>query len=105
MKLREYWNKKTLKQRIYLCMGIVLVLTFFAFFIKGNFIDPKSSDAPQAETSYSSDTSSTSEETQTSESGGFKLSDIPWIDLGVLAALFTAYGIHKYREKKRERRL
>lgn len=102
MKLREYWNKKTLKQRIYLCIGMVLVLTFFAFFIKGNFIDNRVSDVPKAETSQSSDSD---EETQAAENSGFELSDIPWIDLGILAALFTAYGIHKYREKKRERRL
>lgn len=101
MKLREYWSKKSLKQRVYLCIGVALILTFLAFFIKGNFIDNRIFD-DQAETSQSSDTN---EEAQASESSGFELSDIPWIDLGVLAALFTAYGIHKYREKKRERRL
>lgn len=102
LKLREYWNKKTLKQRIYLCVGIVLALFFLLFFIKGNFIDSHISDVTKLETSQSSDPN---EKAQTAESGGFDLSDIPWIDLGVLAALFTAYGIHKYREKKRERRL
>lgn len=102
MKLREYWIKKNLKQRIYLCIGTSLVLVFMFFFIKGNFFDKHISTlTATSETTQSS----ASAEDKSDENDGFELSDFPWIDVGILAVLFTAYGIHKYREKKRERRL
>lgn len=103
MKLREYWSKKSLKQRIYLCIGATLVLVFMFFFIKGNFFDKRISDT--STTTSETTQSSASADDKADEADNFELSDFPWIDVGILVALLAAYGIHKYREKKRERRL
>lgn len=102
MKLREYWQKKTLKQRIYLCIGLGLILTFLFFVIKGNFFDNRIPDNPQISQSESSDREQENSESESNDSN--PQFHINWLDIGILAALFTAYGIHKHREKKKERR-
>lgn len=107
MKLREYWQKKTLKQRIYLCVGLGFILIFLFFVIKGNFFDksvPNNLGNSQTETSqFEGGESATDDTSQDTDSKiHFRVN---WIDIGVLTVLFTAYGIHKYREKKKEKRV
>ncbi len=88
-RLKSYWESKSVRQRIYLCIVLVLILMFAFFVVKGNIFDKLSSTPPQ-------DSSKASDEIH------FHIS---WIDIGVLAAVFGAYGIHKYREKKKGKRL
>lgn len=90
IKLRDYWSKKSLKQKILLCIGLILVLTFIFFFVKGNFLDRQA--AADNTTSVSQSESRTEPEAEIQ----FRIN---WIDIGILAVLFGAYGIHKFREK------
>ncbi len=39
-RLREYWLKKSVKQRIYIIIFSVLMIAFFICIVKGNIIDP-----------------------------------------------------------------
>lgn len=110
VKLKESFASKTIPQKIRICIGLTLVITFIFFVIKGNFFDERTA-APSPETSQisqstesSGDGSPPQEDTSTQSSGKVHF-NISWLDIGILAALFTAYGIHKYREKKREKRL
>lgn len=105
MKLREYWRKKSLKQRIYLCVGLGFILIFLFFAIKGSFFDKRVPDNPQTEISQSESEDSEQENSGSEGEDSEIHFRVNWIDIGVLAVLFTAYGIHKYREKKKEKRL
>lgn len=106
-KIKENFARKTIRQRIHICIGISLLLIFLFFIIKGNFFDarevPASAVSQSADSGESSDSSSEEQGTQNSDNR--VRFHINWIDLGALAALCTAYGVHKYREKKREKRL
>lgn len=106
-KVKGNFSKKTIRQRIHICIGISLLLIFLFFIIKGNFFDagkmPASEMSQSADSGEGSDNSA--EEQGTQVSGNKIRFHINWIDLGVLAALCTIYGVHKYREKKREKRL
>lgn len=106
-KIKENFAKKTIRQKIYICIGITMMLIFLFFIIKGNFFDagkmPASEMSQSADSGESSDSFSEEQSTQNSDKGvRFRIN---WIDLGALAVLCTAYGVHKYREKKREKRL
>ncbi|MGN0679588.1 MAG: hypothetical protein ACI4JS_07995 [Oscillospiraceae bacterium] len=84
MKFKEYWQKKTIKQRVCFCVVVVLMLIFAIFIIKGNFIDNNVSDS--------------------SHNVGFQSSWTDWIDVGILVVLLIAYGIYKYHTTKHDRR-
>lgn len=102
----EKLKEKTIPQKIRICIGLTLVLTFIFFVIKGNFFDERTVAPPQ-ETSQSENSGESSppqEETNAPSESKVRF-NISWLDIGILAALFTAYGVHKYREKKREKRL
>lgn len=98
--LKNYWAGKSVRQRIYLCIVMVLLLTFLFFVVKGNTFDKLVPTSQQTSVSQSADNGEDSAETV--EEIHFHIS---WIDIGVLGAVFAAYGIHKYRQKKKEKRL
>ena len=99
-RLKEYWAGKSVRQRIYLCIVLVLLLIFLYFIVKGNTFDKLTSTPPQ--TSISQTSESGEENIETAEEIHFHIS---WIDIGILTVVFGAYGIHKYREKKKGKRL
>lgn len=110
VKLKESFAKKTIRQKIRICIGLSLLVTFIFFVIKGNFFDTRTSPQPSelsqvADTTDSGEESSPPQEESNAQSSGNVSFHINWLDIGILAALLTAYGAHKYREKKREKRL
>lgn len=104
---KENFAKKTIRQKILFCIGTALILTFTFFLIKGNFFDKHTTqtDVVSQSEETSGENYSDSENTQTSQTqnntSGFHIN---WVDIGILLALCTAYGVHKFRTKKRERR-
>lgn len=104
-RIREYLAGKTPKQRVLIFIGAALLIVFIFFVIKGNLFDKRVSNNPPQSVSQSEDSSSeetNSEQGETDEGVKFHIN---WIDISVLAALAAAYGIHKYRKAKREKRL
>ena len=91
-KLKAYWNGKSLKQRIYICIALTALLTLLFFTVKANFIDK-----PTAPT-----TTSESAETEENKPPEFHIS---LIDAGILLGVIGAYSVHKIREKKKQGRL
>lgn len=87
--IRKLYNtimSKSVKQRIFICIIAVVLLTFLFFIIKANFFDiplelaegSEPSDRPQFHISL--------------------------VDMGLLAAVIGAYVIHRIREKRKRRR-
>lgn len=104
--IKENFAQKTIRQKIRFCIMILLLLTFLFFLIKGNFFDVRESPTSEtSQSSYSGESYEDSKEEQSTQSSNKVHFQINWIDIGVLAVLCTAYGVHKYREKKREKRL
>ena len=104
-RIREYLAGKTPKQRVLVFIGAALLAVFIFFIIKGNIFDRHISNNPPQSVSHSESSSSedtNSDQNETTEEVKFHIN---WIDISILAALFTAYGIHKYRKAKREKRL
>lgn len=99
MKLKEYWQSKSLSQRIRLCIIIVLMITFAFFLIKGNFFDNK--DIPP-ETSQS-DSSVVSSELETDEDTAVGFFQSGWVDIAILITLIIVYGIIKYIKTRKWR--
>ncbi len=91
-KLKAYWNGKSVKQRIYICIALTALLTLLFFTVKANFIDK-----PTAPT-----TTSESAETEEYKPPEFHIS---LIDAGILLGVIGAYSVHKIREKKKQGRL
>lgn len=91
-KLKAYWNGKSLKQRIYICIALTALLTLLFFTIKANFIDKPTTPT------------TTSESTETEE---YKPPEfhVSLIDAGILLGVIGAYSVHKIREKKKQGRL
>lgn len=85
-KIAAYIKGKSVKQRIYIGIVLVVMVTLIVFTIKANFIDAPTADS-------SADTSS------------LPSFHISLVDVGVLLAVVTAYLIHKYRELKKQRRM
>ncbi len=85
-KLREYWLKKSVKQRIYIIIFSVLMIAFFICIVKGNIIDPIINSGSESE----------------------QQADINFhvnpVDIGVLAIVGTGYAIHKIRNNRKEKR-
>lgn len=102
--IKENFAKKTIQQKIRFCIMLLLLLTFLFFLIKGNFFDVR--ELPTSETSQSSYSGESNEDSreQSTQSSNKVHFHINWIDIGVLTLLCTAYCVHKYREKKREKR-
>ena len=100
-KLKSYWNGKSVKQRIYICIALTALLTLVFFTVKVNFFDK--SNAPPVSVSESSEvTESNGETTDESESPSFHVS---LVDAGILLAVISVYSVHKIREKKKQGRL
>lgn len=91
-KLKAYWNGKSVKQRIYICIALTAMLTLLFFTVKANFIDKPT--APP--------TASEAAETEDYKPPEFHIS---LIDAGVLLGVIGAYSVHRIREKKRQGRL
>lgn len=93
----EYFSRKSVKQRVYLIIGFVLLLTLCFFIFKGNIIDKP------IQTNSSSSVSQESESGTEESSSDIKF-HISIIDIAPLCIVTVGYGIHKYRQAKRERR-
>ena len=82
-KLYNSFVGKSVKQRIFICIIAVVLLTFLFFIIKANIFDTaegaEPTDRPQFHVSF--------------------------VDIGLLVAVTGAYVIHKIREKRKQRRL
>lgn len=79
---------KSVKQRIFICIISVVLLTFLFFIIKkANIFDMVPDTAEGAEPA---------------DRPRFHIS---LVDIGLLAAVTGAYVIHKIREKRKQRRL
>lgn len=86
-KLYNSFMGKSVKQRIFICIIAVVLLTFLFFIIKANFFDIPLEP---------------SEGSEPSDRPQFHIS---LVDIGLLAAVTGAYVIHKIREKRKQRRL
>ena len=86
-KLYTNLMKKSVKQRIFFCIVLTVMLMLLFFIIKGNFFD-----APIE----------TAEEAENADSPQFHIS---LIDVGVLLAVIVVFCVHKIREKRKHRRL
>lgn len=86
-KLYNSFMGKSVKQRIFICIIAVVLLTFLFFIIKANFFDIPLEP---------------SEGSEPSDRPQFHIS---LVDIGLLAAVTGAYIIHKIREKRKQRRL
>ncbi len=98
MKIKDYFAKKTPKQRIFSVIGFTLIAVLIFFIIKGNIYDSQRRNSAKSD-------QSNSESSNDSEDQSEIRFHINWLDIAIPAAIFGAYGIHKYREKKREKRL
>lgn len=103
-KLYAYITGKSIKQRICICIVATAMITLLVFTIKANFFD-RPVDNPQTEISESIETSEGESTESVSAENGLPQLRISMIDVGVLLAVVTAYGIHKFREKRKQRRL
>ncbi len=100
-KIKAYWNGKSVKHRVYICIALTAMLTLIIFTVKGNFFDK--SNSPPVSVSESAEVAENGEETaDESKSPQFHVS---LIDAGILLAVIGAYSVHKIREKKRQGRL
>ena len=86
-KLYNSFMGKSVKQRIFICIIAVVLLTFLFFIIKANFFDIPLEPA---------------EGSEPSDRPQFHIS---FVDIGLLVAVTGAYVIHKIREKRKQRRL
>lgn len=86
-KLYNSFMGKSVKQRIFICIIAVVLLTFLFFIIKAKFFDIPLEPA---------------EGSEPSDRPQFHIS---LVDIGLLAAVTGAYVIHKIREKRKQRRL
>ena len=94
----DYFPHKSVKQRVYLIIGFVLLLTLCFFIIKGNIVDK-----PTKQTNTSSSVSQEAESGTEEIPSDFKF-HISIIDIAPLCVVTAGYGIHRYRQAKRERR-
>lgn len=92
-KITEYLAGKSIRQRILLAVGGALLIIFLFFVVKGNV----GSFAPAP-------VESTTETAESAEEVPAPTLHVGIIDIIPLAAVSAGYGIHKLREKKRERR-
>ena len=92
-KFTEYLAGKSIRQRILLAVGAALLIIFLFFVVKGNV----GSFAPAPD-------ESTAETAESAEEVPAPTLHVGIIDIIPLAAVSAGYGIHKLREKKRERR-
>lgn len=104
--IKEKFAKKTIRQKIRFCIGLTLLLIFLFFIIKGNTYDlwvggNTQSQAENVVPGSSDNSDSSTESLPPNKAPTFKIN---WLDAAILAALGTAYGVHKYRENKQNRR-
>ena len=96
-KLYNYFIRKSVKQRICICIVLTVMLTLFFFTVKENFFGH---NTPQ--TSVSESAENIEGDMTEYEPPRFHIS---LIDMGVLLAVITAYSVHKIREKRKQGRL
>ncbi len=94
-KITEYLAGKSIRQRILLAVGGALLIIFLFFVVKGNV--GSFAPAPDESTAEAAEAESAEEVPAPTLHVGI-------IDIIPLAAVSAGYGIHKIREKKRERR-
>ena len=101
-KLYNYFIRKSVKQRICICIVVPIMLMLLFFTVKENFFPQ---DSPQ--TSVSESAESTEGETANASPTEYSPPDfrISIIDSAILIAVITAYTLHKFREKRKQRRL
>ena len=103
-KLYAYITGKSVKQRICICIVATAMITLLVFTIKANFFD-RPVDNPQTEISESIETSESENSENVPANNEPPQFHISLIDVGVLLVVVTAYCIHKFREKRKQRRL
>lgn len=86
-KLYNLFMGKSVKQRIFICIIAIVLLTFLFFIIKAIVFDMPPDTAEGAEPA---------------DRPQFHIS---LVDIGLLTAVTGAYIIHKIREKRKQRRL
>ena len=92
-----------MKQRICICIVVPLMLTLLFFTVKENFFPQSSS---QTSVSESGENNSDEETTDAPLTENKPLAfHISLMDSGILIAVITAYIVHKFREKRKQRRL
>ena len=91
-KLYNSFMGKSVKQRIFICIIAVVMLTFLFFIIKTNIFKANIFDMPP----------DTAEGAEPADRPQFHIS---LVDIGLLTAVTGAYVIHKIREKRKQRRL
>lgn len=102
-KILENFMKKSVKQRICLCIVLTAVLTILAFSIKAYFFDEQSDSTSQTEISQAADNNAEKDNSAASANNSPQF-HISWIDVGVLLAAILAYSIHKIHEKRKQQR-
>lgn len=81
------------------------MITLLVFTIKANFFDKPMDNSPQTEISEIVETSEGETADNVPAENGLPQFRISLIDVGILLAVVTAYGIQKFREKRKQRRL
>lgn len=108
-KLYSYITGKSVRQRVCICIVLTAVITLIVFTVKANFFGkPIADNAPQSEISEMTDTNENAvgeEPVKAPESSEPPQFHISLIDVIVLLAVIIAYCIHKFREKRKQRRL
>lgn len=100
-KLYESFIQRSVRARIGIIIAFVLLLVFCFYIIKANMFNGNSSTEIISEITAETAEAATAEVTE-SEPLQFH---IGILDIVLLVGAFTAYGIHKFREKKREERV
>lgn len=102
-RIYAYITGKSVKQRVYICIALTAMITLLVFTVKANFFDRRTAaEPPQTSVSEYSEGGEGETENTEKELPRFKVS---LIDAGVLLAVTGSYSVHKFREKKRQRRL
>lgn len=101
-KILEIFMKKSVKQRICLCIVLTAVLTILAFSIKAYFFDEQSDSTSQTEISQAANNAE--KDNSAASANNSPQFHISWIDVGVLLAAILAYSIHKIHEKRKQQR-
>lgn len=106
----DYITAKSVKQRIYIVIAIVFLLTFAVFFVKGNFFDNRvKTDASESSQITASDASEnenaeSADSTVTEQSSKIQF-HFSVIDFVVLIAIIAVFVVKKIRDKIKNRRM
>ena len=109
-RLYETWCSKSIIQRIYIIIFLFLLLIFLFFIVKGNFFD--NANVTDTQSNITSTAEAESNETDEEIIPGINTNNsesqisfhISLWDVGILLAVVIAYLIHKYKERKKDKR-